>query len=89
MYLERFGGAKIFCFGSCSHAAFADVFRIFHKWLNLFYRYFVLYHFAEVFFMSRMRLRFRQNLTPESYENTVEYKFFIFGTTQAQMQQLI
>jgi len=84
-----FLGRKVFCFGGCSHAAFADVFSIFHKGLYLFYWYFVLYHFAEVFFMTWMRLNFRQNLTPESYENTVEYKFFIWGTAQALRQQLI
>jgi hypothetical protein len=39
--------------------------------------------------MTWMRLSFRQNLTPESYENTVEYKFFICRAAQAQRQQLI
>ena len=62
IYLDGFWGAEVFCFGSCSHAAFAYVFCIFHKWLYLFYGYFVLYHFAEVFFMTWMRLNFRQNL---------------------------
>jgi ABC-type lipoprotein export system ATPase subunit len=33
--------------------------------LYFFNWYFFLYHFAEVFFMSRMRLSFRQNMTPE------------------------
>ena len=64
--LEGFWGAEIFSVGSCTHTAFADVLRVFHKGLYLFYGYFVLYHFAEVFFMTWMRLRFRQNITPTS-----------------------
>ena len=50
--LKGFWGAEVFCFGSCTHTAFADVFRVFHNWLYLFYWYFILYHFAEVFFMT-------------------------------------
>jgi hypothetical protein len=57
-YLEWFWGAEIFGFGSCSHAAFADVFCVFHKWLYLFYWDFILYHFAEVFFVTWVRLGF-------------------------------
>ena len=56
--LKGLWGAEVFCFGSCTHTAFADVFRVFHKWLYLFYWYFILYHFAEVFFMTWMRLDF-------------------------------
>jgi hypothetical protein len=50
-------------------------FASFTREFYLFYWHFVLYHFAEVLFMSGMRLNFRQNLTPESKENNVEYKF--------------
>jgi len=58
MWLEFFWGAEVFCFGGCSHAAFADVFRVFDKGLYFLYGYFFLYHFAEVFFMTWMRLSF-------------------------------
>jgi len=62
--LEVFRGAEIFRFGSCSLAALADVFCVFHKWLYLFYWHFILYHLAEVFFMTWMRLSFWQKLHP-------------------------
>ena len=75
--LKWIWGAKIFRFDSCSHAAFADVFRIFHKWLNLFYWYFVLYHFAEVLFMTWMRLNFRQNLHLNKWRNNATYSVVI------------
>jgi hypothetical protein len=39
--------------------------------------------------MTWMRLSFRQNITPSSQENKVEYKIMRLEPPQAQMQQLI
>ena len=63
--LKCFRSTEIFCLSSCSHAAFANVFCVLYKWLYFFNWYFILYHFAEMLFMTWMGLGFRQYITPE------------------------